>query len=140
MTPYAELSTPPISLVQPVLHGTLSLPSPRPGVTETRDGLLRVVTAPHPLLLRLEGEADLSNRDLLAATLRTMTAPGTSDLHVDLRRLDFIDVGCLALLHRAYQVLIRQGRRLRVYGAPPVARKAMRLLGWEMPAEEGATP
>ncbi|QKW35566.1 STAS domain-containing protein [Actinomadura sp. NAK00032] len=109
-------------------------------MTEARDGLLRVVTVRSPLLLRLEGEADLSNRDLLSAALRAMTAPGTSDLHVDLGRLAFIDVGGLLLLRRAEQALARQGRRLRMHGVPPVARKAMRLLDWETPAVEGATP
>jgi anti-anti-sigma regulatory factor len=126
MTAYAEPFTRPLPREQ------------RPGVTVTRDGLLRIATSLSPLLLRLEGEADLSNRELLAAALRTMTAPGPSDLHVDLGGLAFIDVGGVVLLHRAEQVLIRQGRRLRMHGVPPVARKTMCLLGWEASAVEGA--
>lgn len=137
MIPYADLHTPPLSPEKAAFEATaLGLPDPLPGISEVRDGLLRIVTRASPLLMHLEGEADLSGRDLLATALQAAIASSAQDLHVDLGGLDFIDVGNLLLLRQAEQELIRRGRSLWMYEVPAVARRAMRLVGWEMPGEE----
>jgi anti-anti-sigma regulatory factor len=139
MISYADFFAAPLSLEHAMSQlAAVDLPGLVPQVIEGRGGLLRIVTAPRPLLLRLEGEADLSNRDLLADTVHAMTGPDHQDLHVDLSGLAFIDVGSLWLFRQAEQKLIRQERRLWMYEVPPAARRAMRLLGWEMPTEESA--
>jgi anti-anti-sigma regulatory factor len=139
MIPYADISTQPLALERATSQPALvDLPGSVSQVIVGRGGLLRIVTAPSPLLLRLEGEADRSNRGLLADTVHAMTRPGHQDLHVDLSGLNFIDIGGLLLLQQAEQNLIRQGRRLWMYEVPPVARRVMRLIDWEMPTGEPA--
>lgn len=76
--------------------------------------------------LRLTGEADLQNADILAKAIAGLP-PAAGDIHFQLAGLDFIDV-------RATRELVRlaiacPGRRLLLHYPPPGLLKILRL-GW----------
>jgi ABC-type transporter Mla MlaB component len=78
--------------------------------------LLEVTPVPHWPGLRLSGEIDASNRATLTHALEAVTVPD-ADLHVDLRRVDFTDVGTAILLINTARRLPRP-RRLILHSPP----------------------
>jgi hypothetical protein len=91
-------------------HPACAGPRSRPG----EGPLLRLRPGPHGL--RLCGEADLSNRDAVAAVL----APG--DLTLDLSELRFADASICGLIAAG-----RRAGRLRTVGVPPALRHLLEL-------------
>lgn len=86
--------------------------------------LLRIVR--EPAGLRLTGEADLSNRDALAAVLAHAVDDGDRRVTLDLSRLEFADA-------YACELIVAAGRaapgRLRVAGARASVRRLLTLQG-----------
>lgn len=103
---------------------------------------LRLVQRHSDGLLRLEGEADASGAQALAAALSRATAGGPGDRHLDLSGLLFCDVAGLRALAAAAQRPAPHGR-LVVHGMPPHLRRALDIAGWAglpglvVPAEAG---
>jgi len=88
--------------------------------------LLRLRRARQTAHLRLEGEADLSNRGSLVAVLETLPAAGTDGPPVlDVTALRFVDVGT------AHSILVAAARLggLRIVGAAPHLLRLLDLLG-----------
>lgn len=76
--------------------------------------------------LRVAGEIDLSNVDLLGSALAAAASAG-ADIHIEAERLEFIDViGVRRLLDTAWS--IAPGRRLYLHQPQPVVRRLVDLL------------
>ena len=96
-----------------------------PGTSPLGVPLLRITR--HPAGLRLTGEADLSNREALAAVLaHAVEDAGTDPVTLDLAGLRFADAGACGLI-------VAAGRdaagRLRVAGATTSVRRLLTLQG-----------
>jgi anti-anti-sigma factor len=90
----------------------------------SKGGLLRIAeTSRGAAELRLAGEIDLSNRELLADALARVAAAG-GDIHLDARRLEFIDLTGFAELVRT-ALEIAPDRRLLVHHPPPCLRRLL---------------
>ncbi len=96
------------------------------------NGLLRITLTRRPPGVRLEGEIDMTNapavRRALAAVIESH--PDLADLHVDLERLEFIDVEGLRLLVDTARKLAG-GRRLVLRATPPYLSTMLSLANWE---------
>ncbi|MFC7527374.1 MEDS domain-containing protein [Actinoplanes sp. GCM10030250] len=87
--------------------------------------LLRAVRTTEPAGIRLEGEADLSNRDALEAVMEHLIAD-TAVLTVDVSRLRFADGAAVSVLMR---VPSDGKHRLRLVGCSPALRRLFELQG-----------
>ena len=100
-----------------------------------QDKQLVITRSSRPVGLRLNGEVDASNVEAVSSVLNTtLRAHEGADVHVDLSGLEFSDVsGIRALVAAAEQV--DGGRRLILYGLPPLMTKVMDVVGWtDLPA------
>ena len=79
------------------------------------------------LLMTLRGELDLSTAPALADALRG----ANSEVVVDLAALEFIDASGLNVFAIAGQRLERNGDRLAIVNANPLARRSFELTGLE---------
>lgn len=77
--------------------------------------------------LAVAGEIDLTNASSLAASLRHEAARSPS-VRLDLRDLTFIDVRGLTALYEVATERGREGERLTLVGAPPLARDVLEML------------
>jgi anti-anti-sigma regulatory factor len=88
--------------------------------------------------LVLAGEADLTVQDMLCTALAALPADGTSDIHLDLTGLRFIDVAC------ARELVALTGRhpavRLIVHHPPASLLRIIALLYPEARMELTGTP
>jgi anti-sigma B factor antagonist len=103
-------------------------------------------------VLRLLGELDLSNKDLLQDAISAALEPGSPILVLDLSGLSFMDCSALRVLVGTHKHLAEDHRWLFVAGSRPIVRRLIRLtglvgylrLGWpeDSPSasEEGSTP
>jgi anti-anti-sigma factor len=96
---------------------------------EFSDRSLRVKRQLWPNGLSLQGEVDQSNIAILAAALDAV-AGGGEDLHLDLTRLEFIDVAGLRLLTETAKRM-PSGQYLILDGAAPYLRRILALVGWD---------
>jgi anti-anti-sigma factor len=96
---------------------------------EFSDRSLRVKRQLWPNGLSLQGEVDRSNIAILAAALDAV-AGGGEDLHLDLTRLEFIDVAGLRLLTETAKRM-PSGQYLILDGAAPYLRRILALVGWD---------
>jgi anti-anti-sigma factor len=100
------------------------------GLVVEADRQLRIVRLPRPHGLRLEGEIDLSNADLLARALARSSQEGPG-VRLDLSRLDFIDVAGLRVLVAAAAGLSAADKSLTLTGVCPHLRKVLRVCAWD---------
>jgi anti-anti-sigma factor len=88
-----------------------------------------VVTRTHdPYGLRLAGEIDVSNSDVVAESMR-LTMGESEHPHLDLSGLSFSDVSGIRALVELAQSL-GDGRRLLLHGLPRQLRTIMQVTGW----------
>lgn len=79
--------------------------------------------------LRLDGEVDMSNRDLFDAALRVVALVEGEDVRIDVRGLEFIDVRGMAELDRFAARLRAEGRELSIVGASAALERYAGLFG-----------
>lgn len=103
-------------------------------------------------VLRLVGELDLSNKDLLRDGIRGALESSPRMLVLDLSGLGFMDCSSLGVLVRTHKHLAKDQRQLFIAGSRPIVRRLIRLagldaylrLGWpeDSPSAsaEGGTP
>jgi anti-anti-sigma factor len=96
---------------------------------EFSDAIARITRTRKPYGLRLEGEVDQANVDKLAAALAVLVGAG-QDVHLDLSRLGFMDVGGLRLLTDTARGL-PDGQYLVLEAVPPHLRRILSLVGWD---------
>jgi len=115
---------------------------------------LVIVTEHHgrQSVLRLLGELDLSNKDLLRGAISGVLEHGPRVLVLDLSGLSFMDCSGLRVLVGTHRHLAEDQRQLFIAGSRPLVRRLIRLtgldaylrLGWPeaVPSEsaEGGTP
>jgi anti-anti-sigma factor len=115
---------------------------------------LVIVTEHHgrQSVLRLLGELDLSNKDLLRDAISGALQHGPRVLVLDLSGLSFMDCGGLRVLVQTHKHLAEDQRQLFVAGSGPMVRRLIRItgldaylrLGWpqDRPSAppEGGTP
>lgn len=104
------------------------------GVVITSDRQLRVVRTARPRGLRLDGEVDLANVEIVRQSLRAVARDG-ADVTVDVSRLGFIDVAGLRVVIEGAAELARRDGRLVLVGASRQLLRILRLCGWD--AAEG---
>jgi anti-anti-sigma factor len=77
----------------------------------------------------LVGEIDLETAGELHRRLLAAILASDGDLVVDASALDFIDSSGLGVLVDARTVLATRGRRMQMVAVPPIARRAIEILG-----------
>jgi len=80
-------------------------------------------------MLRLRGELDVSNRDLLHSAISRTLEHHPPLLVVDLSGLDFTDCAGLSVLVGAYKRVAGCGHRLVITGAKPAVQRLLHLTG-----------
>jgi anti-sigma B factor antagonist len=86
---------------------------------------------PH-LIVRLRGELDLTEADRLRGMITGLVAREPRVLVADLSGLTFLDCAGLSVLVHAHQRQDTEGRRLLIYGAPPLVRRVLTLTGMDV--------
>lgn len=89
--------------------------------------LARFLAVEEPWGLRISGEVDISNRDLLHRLLLSRCAV-SSQLHLDLDGLTFTDVGSLARV-RAVAAGLPESGALVLHGVPAMVRRILTISG-----------
>lgn len=110
-------------------------------VLVSANGLLRLI----PLTrdengdswLRVTGEADISNSDLILAAL---DESGNGDLHLDLARLEFVDLHGVEALKELGDALRSSRRRLILHNSPPTLLRIIEILGGRLRGGEIFAP
>ena len=82
--------------------------------------------------LRLDGELDVCNRDLLENAISEALERGSRLLAVDLSALAFMDCAGLSVLAEAHRLMARSQRRLVLAGARPIVRRLIGLTGLDV--------
>ena len=104
------------------------LPHP-PAHDPRRAVLTELHVVPPDALVVLAGEIDLHNVDQLQRALEAVIAAPVERMALDLSRVLFMSLGAMAALVDAAAVLDRRGGRLILYGAVPLHRRVLTLLG-----------
>ncbi|MBV9445254.1 MAG: STAS domain-containing protein [Streptosporangiaceae bacterium] len=81
------------------------------------------------LVLRLVGELDVGNRDLLRNAISRALEDAPQMLVVDLSSLDFMDCSGLGVLVKVHEQLTESQRQLVITGSQPIVRRLIRLTG-----------
>ncbi|HEX4817873.1 MAG TPA: STAS domain-containing protein [Nonomuraea sp.] len=105
----------------------------------TGDNRARITPVVHPCGLRLGGEIDRASRPRLAGALAWAVATCQCDVRLDLGKLDFIDAGGVRLIIDAAAGL-PPPRRLILDPVPALARRLLRLLGWQVGVDNHLRP
>lgn len=100
------------------------------GVVVTSDRQLRVVRTIRPHGLRLDGEVDLANLEIVRRSLRAVAEDG-AEVTVDATNLGFIDVAGLRVLVEGAADLAHSGGHLLLVGTSRQLRRILRLCGWD---------
>jgi anti-anti-sigma regulatory factor len=95
------------------------------------DSVARITLMVHPCGLRLGGEIDRAAHPRLARALAWAVAVCGGDVRLDLGGLHFIDAGALRLIGQVAAGLPAP-RRLIVDAVPPLARRLLGVLGWQV--------
>jgi anti-anti-sigma factor len=77
----------------------------------------------------LVGEVDLATREELRARLEAAVLASEGDFVLDASQLEFIDSSGLSVLVGISNLLVERGRCLRTVSLPPVARRAIEIVG-----------
>jgi anti-anti-sigma factor len=93
------------------------------------DGILRITRTFEPHGLRLEGELDGARHAVFAETLSAVTAGG-GQIHLDLTKLRFIDLGALNLL-AGHAMRMPAGCVLVLDNMPPDVADIFDMVGWD---------
>lgn len=93
------------------------------------DGILRITRTFEPHGLRLEGELDGARHAVFAETLSSVTASGRQ-IHLDLTKLRFIDLGALNLL-AGHAMRMPAGSVLVLDNLPPDVANIIEMVGWD---------
>jgi anti-anti-sigma factor len=91
-----------------------------------------LVPAPHQVVVRLTGEADLSTETLLTRALTGAADLGTESIVVDVADVRFWDCSGLHALATFTTDLARAGRRCRIVGATAATRRLVVLADFAM--------
>ncbi|MFE6779538.1 STAS domain-containing protein [Streptomyces sp. NPDC057702] len=78
-------------------------------------------------VVELHGEIDIAAAECLAPRLRRLAAGASHEVVIDLRPVTFIDCSGLSMLCALHELLMVDGRRLRVVATRPVTLKMLRL-------------
>jgi anti-anti-sigma factor len=81
------------------------------------------------LVLRLQGELDLSNVDSLRCFLDGLLGRSPQSLAVDLAGLGFADCAGLSVILAAHTRLAAQGHQLTIMNAQPMVRRLLAVTG-----------
>ncbi|WP_436777711.1 STAS domain-containing protein [Yinghuangia sp. YIM S09857] len=100
------------------------------GVVITSDRQLRVVRTARPRGIRLDGEVDLANVEIVRHSLRAVAREG-AEVTVDVTRLGFIDVAGLRVVIESAHELAEHGGHLVLVGASRQLLRILRLCGWD---------
>jgi anti-anti-sigma factor len=89
--------------------------------------------------LELTGSLDVRCTAELRAAVYRLLDETTTDVRVDISRVDSVDLTTLKLLAVANRVAERQGRRVVLTGGSPAVRRLLHLshLRWMLPVEPG---
>jgi anti-anti-sigma regulatory factor len=93
------------------------------------DGLLKITWLPHASGFSVEGTVDVTSRSGLAAAL-SAAQQGADTIHVDLSRVEFIDMEGLRIIARAARDL-GEGRLLVLERVPAYVRVLFRATNWD---------
>jgi len=93
--------------------------------------LVDVARTPTGTWLRISGEVDLLNSDVLRTELSALAFVGRDALHLDLRGLTFCDSEGTRVLIRFLRRAQLDGRPATIHGATAHLRKVLVLLGDE---------
>jgi anti-sigma B factor antagonist len=106
--------------------------------------VVTVTSGRHRTVVRPVGELDLSTADQLEASLDDVLATGTSELVLDLRRLEFCDAAGLHVFLRVRRRAAGRGARLWLERPTRTVRRVLEVseLGWllDEPADPGESP
>jgi anti-sigma B factor antagonist len=80
-------------------------------------------------LVEVSGELDLASGPALEAELETFSAPETTLVAVDLRKLEFMDSTGLSIIVRAHQRLAGNGCELSLVRGTPQVQRLLDLTG-----------
>lgn len=100
------------------------------GVVITSDRQLRVVRTARPRGIRLDGEVDMANVEIVRHSLRAVAQRGAA-VTVDVTRLAFIDVAGLRVVVEGAAELAQHGGHLVLVGASRQLLRILRLCGWD---------
>lgn len=100
------------------------------GVVVTSDRQLRVVRTIRPHGLRLDGEVDLANVEIVRQSLRAVAEDG-AEVTVDVTDLAFIDVAGLRVVVEGAAELAACDGHLLLVGTSRQLRRILRLCGWD---------
>jgi anti-sigma B factor antagonist len=94
---------------------------------------LAITTEQHgqQLVLRLQGELDVSNADSLRQVVHGLLERAPQTLVVDLAGLGFADCGGLSVFLAAHTRLAAQGHQLILMNAQPVIRRLLAVTGMD---------
>ena len=90
------------------------------------------------LVLRLVGELDVGNRDLLRNAISRALEHAPRMLVVDLSGLGFMDCSGLGVLVKAHEQLTEDQRQLVITGSQPIVRRLIRVAGLDTYLHLGA--
>ncbi|HSA51176.1 MAG TPA: STAS domain-containing protein [Yinghuangia sp.] len=99
----------------------------------TSDRQLRVVRTARPRGLRLDGEVDLANVEIVRQSLRAVAEDG-AEVTLDVADLAFIDVAGLRVVIEGAAELAQCGGHLLLVGASRQLLRVLRLCGWDTAA------
>jgi anti-anti-sigma factor len=100
------------------------------GVVITSDRQLRVVRTARPRGIRLDGEVDLANVEIVRQSLRAAAREG-AEVVVDVTWLAFIDVAGLRVVVETAAEFAESGGHLVLVGASRQLLRILRLCGWD---------
>jgi anti-anti-sigma factor len=80
-------------------------------------------------VLRVSGEVDIVNLDVVGTALRTAAARRPDRLRIDLTGTTFLSAGAARLVHRHVAALRAGGSRVELHGAAPHVGRVLRLAG-----------
>ncbi|PRY04677.1 anti-sigma B factor antagonist [Pontibacter ummariensis] len=90
---------------------------------------LRVFKEAERLIIRLSGDLDESNADLILKKLEDLASSGTKALLLDCQELDYVSAAGLEALERLYQHCVREKIPLVLYHLQARIRNIIELAG-----------
>lgn len=80
-------------------------------------------------MIEVSGELDLASGPTLESELEKLSAPDTTLVIIDLRRLEFMDSTGLSIIVRAHQRLSQEGCELGLVRGSPQVQRLLDLTG-----------
>jgi len=98
-------------------------------VRESSDSVTLETRAPGVLLVRIQGDVDLSRFDALDEVLASADVDSSAALEIDLSAVSFMDSQGLKLLLRARDRAAGNGRRLLIVDPSPFVQRLIHIAG-----------